>query len=107
MQYFVVYSALFLNMFMSNIYYNYSYHQSHIYTITSYVYNLIYKSKKERKKKKKLIREIFFRLFQINKIMFKNTIHVFCHPKPTLPNYFKGEKLFKIYMKQFIESEDE
>lgn len=25
MQYFVVYSALFLNMFMSNIYYNYSY----------------------------------------------------------------------------------
>lgn len=26
MQYFVVYSALFLNMFMSNIYYNYSYH---------------------------------------------------------------------------------
>lgn len=39
--------------------------------------------------------------------MFKNTIHVFCHPKPTLPNYFKGEKLFKIYMKQFIESEDE
>lgn len=26
MQYFEVYSALFLNMFMSNIYYNYSYH---------------------------------------------------------------------------------
>lgn len=39
--------------------------------------------------------------------MFKNTIHVFCHPKPTLPNYFKGEKLFKIYMKQFTRSEDE
>lgn len=62
---------------------------------------------KKKERKKKLIREIFFRLFQINKIMFKNTIHVFCHPKPTLPNYFKGEKLFKIYMKQFIESEDE
>lgn len=39
--------------------------------------------------------------------MIKNTIHVFCHPKPTLPNYFKGEKLFKIYMKQFTRSEDE
>lgn len=62
---------------------------------------------KKKERKKKLIRESFFRLFQINKIMFKNTIHVFCHPKPTLPNYFKGEKLFKIYMKQFIESEDE
>lgn len=62
---------------------------------------------KKKERKRKLIREIFFRLFQINKIMFKNTIHVFCHPKPTLPNYFKGEKLFKIYMKQFIESEDE